>query len=263
MVRGAVHCLGGDGDRDARSEGVFVFPQQPDPLTPCLPPSRPTTPNTPAQTPPQPTPTTELKQCLHAIFSQFGRILDIVACKTLKLKGQAWVVFEDAGAAGAALRGMQGFPFYGKPMRLTYALTRSDAAAKADGTWKPADKEARAKAKAAALAGLGGAGGGAAPAPAGAAGPTAAAAAPPPAADAAPPHHILFVQGLPPATTEAMLALLFEQFPGFAEARLVPAKPGIAFVEFGTPAQAGAARAGLDGFKVTGEHAMSVSFAKQ
>ena len=74
---------------------------------------------------------------------------------------------------------------------------------------------------------------------------------------------ILFVQGLPPGTTEAMLGLLFEQFPGYVEARLVPARPGIAFVEFGSPGQAGAARAGLDGFKVTGEHSMVVSFAKQ
>jgi U2 small nuclear ribonucleoprotein B'' len=190
-----------------------------------------------------------------------------VALKTLKLKGQAWVVFEDAAGAGSAIRGLQGFPFFGKPMRLTYALTRSDAAAKAAGTWKPADKEARARAKAAALAGVGGvaaAGGGP---PGGAGGPpapaAAAAAAKPAAADTAPPHHILFVTGLPPATTTAMLGLLFEQFPGFTEARLVPARPGIAFVEFGSAGQAGAARAGLDGFKVTGEHAMAVSFAKQ
>ena len=183
--------------------------------------------------PPRPFPSlsvsSELKQCLHAIFSQFGRILDIVAVKTLKLKGQAWVVFEDAAGAGAAIRGLQGFPFFGKPMRLTYALTRSDAAAKADGTWKPADKEARARAKAAALAGVGGGGGG------GGGPPGAAAAAPaakpaPAAADAAPPNKILFVQGLPPTTTEAMLALLFEQFSGYVEARLVPAKPGIAFI---------------------------------
>ena len=181
-----------------------------------------------------------------------------MALKTLKLKGQAWVVFEDAAAAGSAIRGLQGFPFFGKPMRLTYALTRSDAAAKAAGTWKPADKEARAKAKAAALAGVGGK---AAPGGAAAAAATAPKAAAP--ADAAPPHHILFVQGLPAGTTEGMLALLFEQFPGFGEARLVPARPGIAFIEFSTPAQAGAAKAGLDGFNIDGEHAMAVSFAKK
>ncbi len=58
----------------------------------------------------------ELKKSLYAVFSQFGKILDIVACKTLKLRGQAWVVFDDVTAATNALRQMQGFPFYDKPM---------------------------------------------------------------------------------------------------------------------------------------------------
>ena len=57
-----------------------------------------------------------LKKALFAVFSQFGRILDIVASKRLKLRGQAWVVFSDVNAASNALRQMQSFPFYGKPM---------------------------------------------------------------------------------------------------------------------------------------------------
>ena len=59
---------------------------------------------------------TELKKSLYAIFSQFGDILDIVALKTLKMRGQAFVVFRDIGSATNALRSMQGFPFYDKPM---------------------------------------------------------------------------------------------------------------------------------------------------
>ena len=58
----------------------------------------------------------ELKKSLYAIFSQFGDILDIVALKTLKMRGQAFVVFRDIGSATNALRSMQGFPFYDKPM---------------------------------------------------------------------------------------------------------------------------------------------------
>lgn len=38
--------------------------------------------------------------------------------------------------------------------------------------------------------------------------------------DAAP-HKILFVQNLPTATTDAMLAMLFQQFPGYKETRMV------------------------------------------
>ena len=58
----------------------------------------------------------ELKKSLYAVFSQFGKIVDIVACKTLKLRGQAWVVFEDVTSATNALRQMQDFPFYDKSM---------------------------------------------------------------------------------------------------------------------------------------------------
>lgn len=58
----------------------------------------------------------ELKKSLYAIFSQFGQILDIVAMKTLKMRGQAFVIFKEISSATVALRSMQGFPFYDKPM---------------------------------------------------------------------------------------------------------------------------------------------------
>lgn len=58
----------------------------------------------------------ELKKSLLAVFSQFGKILEVLAFKTLKHKGQAWVVFEGVSSATNALKQMQGFPFYDKPM---------------------------------------------------------------------------------------------------------------------------------------------------
>ncbi|XP_023904482.1 U1 small nuclear ribonucleoprotein A-like isoform X1 [Quercus suber] len=58
----------------------------------------------------------ELKKSLHAVFSQFGKILEVLAFKTFKHKGQAWVVFDEVSSATNALRQMQGFPFYDKPM---------------------------------------------------------------------------------------------------------------------------------------------------
>ena len=57
-----------------------------------------------------------MKKCLYAVFSQFGRILDIVIMRNIRLRGQAWVVFEEISSATAALRSMQGFPFFDKPM---------------------------------------------------------------------------------------------------------------------------------------------------
>ena len=58
----------------------------------------------------------ELKRSLYALFSQYGRILDVVALKTPKLRGQAWIVFSEVPAASNAVRQMQNFPFYDKPM---------------------------------------------------------------------------------------------------------------------------------------------------
>ena len=57
-----------------------------------------------------------LKKLVYMIFSQYGKVADIVAKKGLKNRGQAWVVFQDISAATNALRGKQGFMFYGKAM---------------------------------------------------------------------------------------------------------------------------------------------------
>jgi len=58
----------------------------------------------------------ELKRSLYCLFSQYGRILDVVALKTPRLRGQAWVCFSEVTAASNAVRQMQNFPFYEKPM---------------------------------------------------------------------------------------------------------------------------------------------------
>lgn len=85
----------------------------------------------------------ELKKSLYAIFSQFGQILDIVALKTLKMRGQAFVIFKEIGSATNALRTMQGFPFYDKPMRIAYAKTDSDIVARMKGTFKERPKKVK------------------------------------------------------------------------------------------------------------------------
>lgn len=58
----------------------------------------------------------ELKKGLYTLFGQFGPIVDVCAKKTLKKRGQAFVVFQDIAAAATALRAMQGFSFMEKPM---------------------------------------------------------------------------------------------------------------------------------------------------
>ncbi|XP_046997111.1 U1 small nuclear ribonucleoprotein A-like [Schistocerca americana] len=225
----------------------------------------------------------DLKKSLYAIFSQFGQILDIVALKTLKMRGQAFVIFKDISSATNALRSMQGFPFYDKPMRIQYSKTDSDIIAKMKGTFAERPKKAKrvpaaeetpdskkAKRKAAKEnARLMGAGPGAAtavPGAAGGGGYGATAAAPLSVSTAVPeqpPNQILFLTNLPDETSEMMLSMLFNQFPGFKEVRLVPNRHDIAFVEFENELQSAAAKDALQGFKITMSHAMKISFAKK
>merc|ERR1719222_1556302 len=166
---------------------------------------------------------------------------------------------------------MQGFPFYDKPMRLDFARGDSDIIAKMKGTFverprrptgemtSKAKKSKKAKAGAAAAAaaaagvpaaaggGLHQGGGGGGHAGGG-------------NVDNAPPNQILFLTNLPEETNEMMLSMLFNQFPGFKEVRLVPGRHDIAFVEFETEMQSAAARDALQGFKITPTTAIKISF---
>ncbi|XP_064554936.1 U1 small nuclear ribonucleoprotein A [Drosophila montana] len=195
----------------------------------------------------------ELKKSLYAIFSQFGQILDIVALKTLKMRGQAFVIFKEIGSASNALRTMQGFPFYDKPMRIAYSKSDSDIVAKLKGTYKerpkkvkppkpaPGVEEKKDKKKKQSSAENSN----------------------PNTQTEQPPNQILFLTNLPEETNEMMLSMLFNQFPGFKEVRLVPNRHDIAFVEFTTELQSNAAKEALQGFKITPTHAMKITFAKK
>ncbi|KAI1313447.1 hypothetical protein EDD11_002554 [Mortierella claussenii] len=77
----------------------------------------------------------ELKRSLYCLFSAYGKIISIVACKTQRDRGQAFIAFSDIVSATTALRGLQGFSFYGKSMDIQYAKTKSHAIAKIDGTY--------------------------------------------------------------------------------------------------------------------------------
>jgi len=218
----------------------------------------------------------ELKACLYELFSTYGEVIDIVASGVYKKKGQAFVVFKDITCATNALRALQGFTFMDKQMRINYARTKSDVIALEDGTFKPrnvpdAKGPALAKAKpmirpkipvpvrtlvppAAAKAAPAAGGLGQAP-PVG----SAAAVAPPSDSQAS---NVLFVENLPPEVNETMLTMLFRQYPGFQEARLIKGR-NVAFIEYADELQAGIARHGLQGFMVTPENALKINFAKQ
>lgn len=69
----------------------------------------------------------ELTEALTELFSEYGTILEIVAKKNLKAKGQAFIVFDNAESAEKAIEEVQGFEIFGKEMKLEKARTRSDA----------------------------------------------------------------------------------------------------------------------------------------
>ncbi|KAM4694520.1 U2 small nuclear ribonucleoprotein B'' [Discoglossus pictus] len=205
----------------------------------------------------------ELKRSLYALFSQFGHVVDIVALKTMKMRGQAFVIFKELGSATNALRQLQGFPFYNKAMRIQYAKTDSDLISKMRGTF--ADKDKKKDKKKAKIQDL----------TTNPANKKTAQEQSPNASIAAPgvgqtqqvpdnpPNYILFLNNLPEETNEMMLSMLFNQFPGFKEVRLVPGRHDIAFVEFENDTQAGTARDALQGFKITPSHAMKITYAKK
>ncbi|XP_033823443.1 U2 small nuclear ribonucleoprotein B'' [Periophthalmus magnuspinnatus] len=195
----------------------------------------------------------ELKRSLYALFSQFGQVVDIVALKTMAMRGQAFVVFKELAAATNALRQLQGFPFYNKPMRIQYAKTDSEIISKMKGTYGDKEKKKEKKKKAQEAA----ANQNKRPAQIPVAAHT------PVQVPDNPPNHILFLSNLPEETNEMMLSMLFNQFPGFKEVRLVPGKHDISFVEFESDTQAGVAKDALQGFRITATCAMRISYAKK
>ena len=224
------------------------------------------------------------------LFSQYGTILDIVAMKTFKTRGQAFIVYRDISSATLAVRNLQNRPIFDKPMRVQFAKDKSDAIAKLDGTYPERYKRRRelrehqrieeqerkrkerkrnildaasvAKGKNAGAPGVV---------------PSTMSLPPPPPPqvggasafggngglmDAGMLNSILFIENLPGECDEKTLKLIFEKFPGFKEAKLVPTRQGLAFVEFQNETLATVALNSLQGIKV-GDVPMRISYAKK
>jgi U2 small nuclear ribonucleoprotein B'' len=107
-------------------------------------------------------PKEDLKRNLYMLFATYGVILDVVALKTMKMRGQAHVVFRDQDSSTQAMRALNGFTFFGKDMvrgarivilrtsakirqQIAYAKTKSDTIAKLDGSYKMPEPEREAE----------------------------------------------------------------------------------------------------------------------
>lgn len=204
----------------------------------------------------------KVQSSLSAVFKQFGKIVDVYCwARSTRRKGQAWVVFDNIDSARAAKNAMQGFPFFNKPLVISFARQDSDVTAKRKGTWQgPRDHTAKKAREQELLAeqekkvqlqqqqwNYG-----------------APAAQAPSAADSSgeQPNNILFVTKLPDEVTEEMLQALFGQYTGFQEVRKVPGR-GMAFVEYENELQATAAKEALQKFKVTPTYELHITFSKR
>jgi U2 small nuclear ribonucleoprotein B'' len=58
----------------------------------------------------------DLRRSLYTLFSTYGPVLDVVALRTMKMRGQAHIVYRDIQTATQAMRALQGFEFFGKEM---------------------------------------------------------------------------------------------------------------------------------------------------
>jgi len=212
-----------------------------------------------------------MKETLKNLFRQYGIVLEVVAHRSLRMRGQAFVAMTDREAAARAVKETRGFPLYGKPMQTSFARTPADAVVKRKTpdmldvhleerkTRKkiarqknPLRKKAAARKAAAKIAPAAG------PAAAGAKGNTIQA-----ADEYLPPNKILFIQNLPDTTTKEDLEELFKPYANLHDVRMIPGRKGIAFVEFIDEGSSGVAKDALHNHKVDDDHKMKVSFAKQ
>ncbi|KAF8164019.1 hypothetical protein BJ912DRAFT_935228 [Pholiota molesta] len=210
-----------------------------------------------------------MKASLRGLFKVYGEVLDVVAHSNLRMRGQAFVSFPSAEMAKAAMKDVQRFPLYSKPMQISFARTRSDAVVKKLDANRfdehkahreehkkktrytnPLKSKFRAKRLAAEIDG-----GAAAPAP-----------KRPNVQmpdEYLPPNKILFLQNLPESVTKEQLMALFSQYPNLHEVRLIPTKRDIAFVEFLDEGSAGVAKDALHNYKLDGENKIKITFARK
>ncbi|KAH0496590.1 hypothetical protein TgHK011_003942 [Trichoderma gracile] len=219
-----------------------------------------------------------LTEALKTIFSEFGNVVDIVAKRNLKAKGQAFVVFDEPSAAHNAIEEVEGFELFGKPMRVAMARMQSDKTVELHGSnedleahkrHRQAEKDKRKALEAAdeqrqlkrAAAGAPEARPSKAVKPSGLKSTSAPASAVVPD-EYLPPNKILFVQNVPDEYDVEGLTAIFGRFDGFREIRLVPGRRGIAFVEYENEQGAITAKENTAGMSL-GDKAIKVTYQRQ
>lgn len=58
----------------------------------------------------------DLRTSLYMLFSTYGPVLDVVALKTMSMRGQAHIVYRDVQTSTQAMRHLEGQVFLGRPL---------------------------------------------------------------------------------------------------------------------------------------------------
>ncbi|KAL1304243.1 hypothetical protein AAFC00_000660 [Neodothiora populina] len=224
-----------------------------------------------------------LIEALREIFSEYGNIVDIVAKRSLKRRGQAFIVFDSVESAENAIDEVNGFELFGKSMSLDFAKTKSDATVTREGTeddleqhkrHRKAEKERKQAMEAAEAAknlkrpapGAPEVEAGRPSAPKAARGAGLKGASGPGAGvvpdEYLPPNKILFIRQVPEDYDVSALTAIFSRFAGFKEVRTVPGRKGIAFVEYEGEDGAISAKEATAGMTL-GDSSIRVTFQRQ
>ncbi|KAF4591509.1 hypothetical protein GQ602_001808 [Ophiocordyceps camponoti-floridani] len=219
-----------------------------------------------------------MTKALKSIFNEIGSVVDIVAKKNLRSRGQAFVVFDVAEDAEIAIRELNNFELFGKNMKLSKARTRSDKSVEMKSAdedlaihkrHRQAEKDKRraleaadtqrhlkrgapsssAEGRPSKLARPGGikqSGATVSVIP----------------DEYLPPNKILFVQNISEDYDVEALTAVFRRFEGFREIRMVPGRRGIAFVEYEAEQGAIAAKENVAGLTL-GNKPIKVTYQRQ
>ncbi|ORX63435.1 RNA-binding domain-containing protein [Basidiobolus meristosporus CBS 931.73] len=177
----------------------------------------------------------KLKKELSSIFQKYGKIVEIVAHANLRMRGQAFIVYDEEESATKALEEAQHFVHRNRQLLLQYSKGKSDAIVKREGEDQFEEHKKRRLEEKGMYSGD-------------------------------PMFHlnkILFIQNIPAGITEAMLTGIFQTYMGFKEVRLVPGKLDIAFVEYDNEHQAAVAKEALKEYEIQPGHKVHITFAKK
>ncbi|TIB68123.1 hypothetical protein E3P77_01343 [Wallemia ichthyophaga] len=222
-----------------------------------------------------------LKESLRNLYSNIGEVVDVIAHRNIRMRGQAFVAFNSAHVAKRAVNDTQNLPLYGQPMKVSFARSTADAVLRRQK--KAAELEAhlsnRKAAKplkrkenyirlmqlnrAKAQTNTGEAGEGDPSKSSQSHHHTNAQKHQQMPDEYLPPNTILFIQNLPPGTPKEKLEEVFGMYPNLAEVRVIPARPDIAFVEYLDEASSAVAKDALNEYHVEADKPIKVTFARK